>query len=165
MSEGPVTMSMLYSIHSRHQQLCDIVLEADSCFGGFIFINFATVIPDICACIYDFILLDSDRHDTIIIVWWMCLVSGNFLFMAVSAAFLSNSAHGCFDALNNLAFRDLPALMQGKISIMLERINGPVIGFSCQGLFTITRGTLLNVLGVITTFFLTVLQIKVSNRQ
>ncbi|XP_023217055.1 uncharacterized protein LOC111619543 isoform X2 [Centruroides sculpturatus] len=75
-----------------------------------------------------------------------------------------NEAHGCFDALNTLAFRDLPHLMQGKISIMLERINGPVIGFSCMGLFAITKGTLLNVLGVITTFFLTVLQIKVSNQ-
>lgn len=161
-SDAPISMSILYSIHNRHQKLCDMVVEADSCFGGFVFINFATIIPDICACIYYFMISNRDFIDTIIIIWWMLIIAVNFLSMAVLAAILSNAAHGSFHTFNEVAVRDLPPLIQGKISIILERLNGPVIGFSCLDLFVVTKGTLLNVIGVIATFFLTVLQIRVS---
>ncbi|XP_023229607.1 uncharacterized protein LOC111629903 [Centruroides sculpturatus] len=146
MADGTVTMEHLYYIHNLHQKLCDVVLEADDLFRGFLFINFITLLPEMCGSLYIYMFHSQELEEEARKALLTFAIDDfiHYLILCVDASRIPTSAHGCYDFLSHLSSKLENDEQQAKIALMLERLSGPTIGITCLDLFVITKGTIVN---------------------
>ncbi|XP_023217679.1 uncharacterized protein LOC111620068 [Centruroides sculpturatus] len=159
MMNNEITMDALYLIHDKHQMLSELVLNVDRIFNIYIFVVYFTSIPECCIALYCYLFPSEDTSpDLLLLCITFALLA--FLSVALSAAEVANSAHSTYDYLCDLFINETTSEQQSKILLLLERLSGPKIGLSCLELFVVTRSSIVNVIGMTATYFLTIIQFR-----
>ncbi|XP_041460494.1 uncharacterized protein LOC121411727 [Lytechinus variegatus] len=146
---------VLEETRRQHNILCFLTSQCDYIFSTLVAIVFATDIPLLIFLMYD-IYFNSDSSSTFttaLSAYWGISNMLNILLISWFCSMLNEKAHSLRRHVYELHV-DASDTRTSHIHLLLvSRLNGPNIGLSFIGFFTITRNVILTIAGFVLTYF------------
>ncbi|ELT92788.1 hypothetical protein CAPTEDRAFT_214390 [Capitella teleta] len=151
----------LEDFRKRHQLICRFLEDADACFSFAHATNIVCFVMVLVLVLYNLIWWDDLANNTILVVIncaWLFIAASSLGLVVVCAAFVNDEAHGLVSDLHDISLANTSDDFRCQINTFHSRLTGPPIGFTALSIFTINKGIILTVVGILVSYFVVIVQ-------
>ncbi|XP_046564434.1 uncharacterized protein LOC124273255 isoform X2 [Haliotis rubra] len=114
----------------------------------------------VCFCLYN--IINDDKSFTTLAVTSFAVGSSitHLIALTYTGVRLHEAAHQPLTILHDLAGRNMPDRVIGLVTLFTNKLSQRQIGISASGLMTITKDTILTIIGTLLTYVFIVIQFK-----
>ncbi|XP_067662697.1 gustatory receptor for sugar taste 64a-like [Haliotis asinina] len=159
-SEGSVKEEEIEDIRDHHALLTDLVDHVCSFISIHVTVAYLSSVLILCFCLYIIIngaLLFQNIGAAAYVVYYSTL---NLITLTYLGIRLHEAAHRPLNILHDLAGRKMSERVIGLVTLFANKLSQRQIGISASGLVTITKDTVLTVIGTLLTYVFFVIQFK-----
>ncbi|XP_071092972.1 gustatory receptor for sugar taste 61a-like [Haliotis cracherodii] len=159
-SEGSLKEEDIEDIRGYHATLTGLVEYVCSFISIYVGVAFLSSFLSVCFCLYILInnvpsLLNTGIATFCVYYSILCLITVTYLGVR-----LHEAAHGPLNILYDLAGRNMPDRVIALVTLFANKLSQRQIGISALGLMTITKDTILTIIGTLLTYVFIVIQFK-----
>ncbi|XP_048242518.1 uncharacterized protein LOC124143189 [Haliotis rufescens] len=159
-SEGSVKEEDIEDIRGYHASLTDIVEHVSSLMSRHVAAGYVSSFLSVCFCLYSVINDDTSFMKMSIVAYAVCSSIQHLIALTYIGIRLHEAAHRPLNILHDLAGRTMPDRVIGLVTLFANKLSQRQIGISALGLMTITKDTILTIIGTLLTYVFIVIQFK-----
>lgn len=126
-------------IFKEHNTICLQISNYNKFWKKFIFSNYLSFFVLFNLTLYHIIFTSMNLGSFVILLLILLYSLYTLFIMTVAVALISNTAHQPYHKLNSIGIHSFPVSIGMNLQKIIERLSGPIIGFTCLNLFTVTR--------------------------
>ncbi|XP_046566492.1 uncharacterized protein LOC124275060 [Haliotis rubra] len=159
-SEGSVKEEDIEDIRDYHASLTDLVEHVCSLMSRHVAAGYVSSFLAVCFCLYS--IINEEKSFTTLAVTSFAVSSSitHLIALTYTGVRLHEAAHQPLNILHDLAGRNMPDRVIGLVTLFTNKLSQRQIGISALGLMTITKDTILTMIGTLLTYVFIVIQFK-----
>ncbi|XP_046353357.2 uncharacterized protein LOC124133143 [Haliotis rufescens] len=159
-SEGCVKEEDIEDIRGYHASLTDIVEHVSSLMTRHVAAGYVSSFLTICFCLYSVINDDKSYINVAVAAFSVYVSILHLIALTCTGIRLHEAAHRPLNILHDLDGRNMPERVVGLVTLFANKLSQRQIGISVLGLMTITKDTVLAIIGTLLTYVFIVIQFK-----
>ncbi|XP_067656206.1 gustatory receptor for sugar taste 64a-like [Haliotis asinina] len=159
-SEGSVKEEDIEDIRSYHVSLTDLVEHVCSLMSRHVAAGYISSFLAVCFCLYSIINNAKSFTNMAVTSFAVCTSIMHLIALTYAGVRLHEAAHQPLNILHDLAGRNMPDRVIGLVTLFTNKLSQRQIGISAIGLMTITKDTILTIIGTLLTYVFIVIQFK-----
>ncbi|XP_071104697.1 gustatory receptor for sugar taste 61a-like [Haliotis cracherodii] len=159
-SEGSVKEEDIEDIRGYHASLTDIVEHVSSLMFRHVAAGYVSSFLIVCFGLYSIINDDKSFVNLSMAGGYVYMSILHLIALTYIGIRLHEAAHRPLNILHDLAGRNMPDRVVGLVTLFANKLSQRQIGISALGLMTITKETILTIIGTLLTYVFIVIQFK-----
>ncbi|XP_067655355.1 gustatory receptor for sugar taste 64a-like [Haliotis asinina] len=162
-SEGSLKED-IEDIRGYHASLTDLVEHVCSLMSRHVAAGYVSSFLIVCFCLYSIINDEKSIANIGIAAFALYMSILNLIALTYTGVRLHEAAHRPLNLLLDMTGKYMPDRVTGLVTLFANKLSQRQIGISALGLMTITKDTILTIIGTLLTYVFIVIQFKPDPR-